>query len=200
MRGLRQGELSMGDLQILATEHDHVVVAKAVVAYRGARLATGILRDRLAAIAVQAADDVERWRCFSTASGWCPSSAWRYRADPFPETVDCATAVAGSRSAPLADQVARVYAIATAHRDLAPVQARALSIHYGFGPTATDWFARRSADRVHDGFLHDAVEDLARAGRLAAIVHAVQTTCASLETFYDGLVTHLNIRQREDLQ
>jgi hypothetical protein len=48
MEAWRRGELSRSDLQILATEQDHVVVATAAAARRTARLYDGLAANRVA--------------------------------------------------------------------------------------------------------------------------------------------------------
>ena len=110
----RAGALSRSDLQIYATEHDHVVVARASLAHRVDRLATDLHNDPPGVITAESDADVERWRDFSIAAGWCHSSQWYYGADPIEQTIACVRQVVGLRRDSLGRRVARLYAIVTA--------------------------------------------------------------------------------------
>jgi hypothetical protein len=184
---LRAGALSKADLQIFATENDHVVVATAVLARRIAVLATGLLDDRCDVIAAETHADVERWRGFSIAAGWCHSSQWCYGADPFDETIACAGQLAGSRRDSLGLCLARLYAVITAQHDAALAQLIALQEHYSMDGSATAWLAKRARDEDLIRLLEAAIGRQTHVEDPLLIVAAARATYQSLWTFHDGV-------------
>jgi pyrroloquinoline quinone (PQQ) biosynthesis protein C len=190
MHAWRRGELSPSDLQILATEQDHLVVATAVVARRAADLATGPFRERLTAIAEECDADVEQWRQFSIATGWCHSGQWQYGADPFAETVACARSVAGLRKDTLGQTAARLHTVLTAHKAVAPTQLAALLQHFEIDRPATSWFARRDASARMVRLIEPAINALRHLENPSAVASAARRTYQSLWTFYDGLAAN----------
>jgi hypothetical protein len=105
----RRAELSASDLQLLATEREHVVVATAAAVRRSVALDA-------AAVAL-AEDEIHRWRRFAAATGWSGTRAWFYGEDPFPETVALAQCLAGRDGSAEAEAVARLYVLRIAHAE-----------------------------------------------------------------------------------
>jgi hypothetical protein len=95
--------LTDSDLQLLATEYHHVIVATAAVAAR----TPGIPPD----VATLAEREIRRWRTFATAVGWYGARVWCYGEDPFPETVALARCLSGRGAMSAAEAVARIYAL-----------------------------------------------------------------------------------------
>jgi pyrroloquinoline quinone (PQQ) biosynthesis protein C len=104
----RRGELSLSDLQLLATEHEHVVAALGAAARRAAVPAEAVLL---------AEGKIRRWRRFATSTGWYGTRAWFYGEDPFPETLALARCLAGREGMTAAEAVARLYALRVAQAE-----------------------------------------------------------------------------------
>jgi pyrroloquinoline quinone (PQQ) biosynthesis protein C len=105
----RRAELARTDLQLLATERDHVVVATAAALRR----AGDVYPEAIAL----AEDEIHRWRRFAAATGWHRTCAWSYGEDPFPETLALARGLAGRDGAGAAETVARLYVLRIAHAE-----------------------------------------------------------------------------------
>jgi pyrroloquinoline quinone (PQQ) biosynthesis protein C len=105
----RQAELTRTDLQLLATERDHVVVATAAALRRAGDLPADTV--------ALAEDEIDDWRRFAAATGWQGRCAWFYGEDPFPETMALARCLAAREGASAAEAVARLYALRTAHAE-----------------------------------------------------------------------------------
>ncbi len=186
----REGALTPADLQMLATEHQHVVLARAALAHLAAGRATGAMADCLVVIAEDADTDVERWLIFSKAAGWCRSNSWSYGEDPLPETEGCVARFTGSPRDSLAQRVARLYALLAAQHDVAPVQASAL-IHYpAIDATADIWFRRRVRDGQLVRFLEGAAAEIFAVADPFEVGAAARGTYESLWGFYDGLAAN----------
>lgn len=186
----RAGALSRSDLQIYATEHDHVVVARASLAHRVDRLATDLHNDPPGVITAESDADVERWRDFSIAAGWCHSSQWYYGADPIEQTIACVRQVVGLRRDSLGRRVARLYAIVTAQYDAAASQLAALQEHYSMDASATAWFASRAGDDDLIRLLEGTIDRQALVDDPFAITASARATYQSLWSFHDGVWTN----------
>jgi hypothetical protein len=104
-----RGALTVSDLQLLATEYDHVIVATAAVAAR----TPGISPD----VVTLAEREIRRWRSFATTVGWYGTRVWCYGEDPFPETVALAQCLASHGGMAAAEAVARIYALRAVQRE-----------------------------------------------------------------------------------
>ena len=186
----REGELTLADIQILATEHQHVVLARAALAHLAAGRATGAVADCLVVIAQDADADVERWRSFSKAAGWCRWNSWYYGEDPLPETVGCVARLTGSPPDSLAQRVARLYALLAAQHDVAPLQASALVHYAAIDETADIWFRRRMRDGRLVRFLQRAAAEVFAAADPFEVGAAARATYEALWSFYDGLAAN----------
>ena len=78
------GDLTRAELQTYAGEHHHAVTALADVSGRAAALAEGMLHQELTRHHHEREQDVDLWCQFAIATGWPPSAAWCYAADPLP--------------------------------------------------------------------------------------------------------------------
>jgi pyrroloquinoline quinone (PQQ) biosynthesis protein C len=142
-----EGRLTRGELQVYASEYDHVVVAVAVASRRAAELSSGLVGDALADHADEERDHVDWWRAFALGTGWCHSSAWYFGEDPFPETIACAKTIGGTLGRSLAEHLVTLYAVESAQSRVAPVALDGLVEHYGFdGGPGTEYF-RLDAER-----------------------------------------------------
>jgi pyrroloquinoline quinone (PQQ) biosynthesis protein C len=183
------GALSRSDLQIYATEHDHLVVAKVNLAYRVARSARDLHSERAGVITAESNVEVERWRDFSLAAGWCHSSQWCYGADPIEQTIACVRQVVGVQRDSLGRRLARLYAVITAQHDAAASQLTALQEHYSMDAPATAWFARRAGDGDLIRLLEGAIDQQALVDDPFAITDSARATYQSLWAFHDGVWT-----------
>jgi pyrroloquinoline quinone (PQQ) biosynthesis protein C len=104
--GLRRPEM-----QLYAEEYDHLVVALAQTAARGAGKAAGLLGDVLFEHARREAAQIDQWRDLARATGWSRESSWHYGADPLPGTVACGRMWAGQDTRHLALDLVSLYAI-----------------------------------------------------------------------------------------
>jgi pyrroloquinoline quinone (PQQ) biosynthesis protein C len=144
-----EGRLTRGELQVYASEYDHVVVAIARASRRAAELSGGLVGEALADHADHERDHVDWWRAFAVGTGWCHSSAWYFGEDPFPETIACAKTIGGTPARSLAEHLVTLYAVESAQSRIAQVELDGLVGHYGFdGGPSTEYF------RLHAG--HDA--------------------------------------------
>jgi pyrroloquinoline quinone (PQQ) biosynthesis protein C len=189
MAAWRVGALSRSDLQIYATEHDHIVVARASLAHRVAQLARELYTDPPGVTTAESNADVERWRDFSIAAGWCHSSQWYYGADPIEQTIACVRQVVGLRRDSLGQRLARLYAIVTAQHDAAASQLTALQDHYAMDASATAWFASRAGDDDVIRLLEGAIDRQALVDDPFAITAYARATYQSLWSFHDGVWT-----------
>lgn len=187
LQALRAGKLSRPDLQVLATEHDHVVAAVTVATCRARALDTGPFADGLHKLASAAGDDVDRWRNFALATGWCHSSAWAYAEDPFPGTVACARFLAGSPRSGLGELFARLYTARALQADVALIQVEALTTHYAMDERAVEWFARQGNDDAYLTSLTPAVDRMCDRSARFEILHTARITAEMLRRFYDAL-------------
>ena len=181
---LCRGELSRGGLQILATEYDHVAVAIALASHR---LAACTDRDEdLQTLADAAAQDVERWRRFSFATGWGHADAWQYAEDPFPDTTACAAQLAGSARTCIEQLVGRVYMGRTLQVDLARAVAASLENRYRFSELALGWFTRH---RFGDPSAEQHRQAISRAADRNPFValNSARETARTIQRFYDSL-------------
>jgi hypothetical protein len=148
----RRGPLSPSDLQLLATEYDHVVVATAAAA----RQARGVPAE----VATLAEREIQRWRDFARTIGWSGNCAWFYGEDPFLETVALAQCLAGHDRMSEAEVVARLYAVRLAQTDgadrLTSLLEHALSTMAIEDPFAVLAVARETLESLW-GF-HDRLE------------------------------------------
>jgi hypothetical protein len=118
VRAWRAGTLSCSDLQLLASEREHLVVATAVAVRRAPGL-PGAALDLAQA-------DLGRWRAFATSVGWSGVRACFYAEDPFPESVAVALTLAGRPGMSAAEATARVLALRVAEADGADALATLL--------------------------------------------------------------------------
>ena len=126
------GELTADELQTYAGEHHHVVVALADVTRRAAALADGMLREELVRHGAQRERGLDQWCAFALATGWSGSAGWYFAADPLPETTAAAAVWVGDARRSLAEHLVTLYALETAHAEVAQPQFDALLGHYGF--------------------------------------------------------------------
>ena len=182
-----RGELSAEDLRVFATEHEHVVTAAAAGACRAAALTDGMLHEGLAAIAADAAQEVERWRRFSAAAGWTAAGGWSYGEDPYPETISCALLVAGRPGVGFGELVARLHMVQRLQADVAHTQAEALAEHYGLDPAARQWFSRRGDEESHGAVIEGAINRATLEDGPFGILQAVRAAADGLSRFYDAL-------------
>jgi hypothetical protein len=169
----RAGRLSRSDLQLMATEHDHVVVAMGVAA---AAVDAGILAD----------EEVWSWRRFACATGWYGGRAWCYGEDPFPETVALARSLAG-HGVEAADVVARLHAVRAAQLDVAPTLLLALSEHHAIDGSDARWFRRIPANDRIMALLEDALDGVVAREGPFRLLAAARDSYESLWRYYDRL-------------
>lgn len=138
------GELTAVELQTYAGEHHHVVVALADVSRRAAALADGMLAEELVRHGARREHGVDLWCAFALATGWSGSAGWYFAADPLPETAAAADVWVGDSGRSLAEHLVTLYALETAHAEVARPQLDALLGHYGFDTDdSTRYFSRR---------------------------------------------------------
>ena len=138
------GELAAQELQIFAEEHHHVVITLAEIAQRAAALADGMLGEQLGHHADARERDVQLWCRFAAVTGWSPSTAWYYAAEPLPETAAGVGVWTGDAERSLAAHLVTIYALETAQAEVARPQLDALLGRYGFADDgSTRYFSRR---------------------------------------------------------
>lgn len=187
LQALRAGMLSRPDLQVLATEHDHVVSAVALAGRRARALDPGRFAGELHELASAASDDIDRWRNFALATGWCHSNAWAYAEDPFPATVACARFLAASPGSGLGELFARLYTARALQADAALIQLEALTTHYAMDERAVEWFARQGDPRAYLRSLRRAIDRACDRSGGFEILSVARSTAEMLQRFYDSL-------------
>ena len=176
-------QLTAGDLQIFATEFDHVLSGVAVASRRAASR-TGVL---LQGLADDAHTDVSRWRQFAFATGWSHSSAWEYAEDPFPETSASARFLAGSPKGTDGQLIGRLYMARNLQSDLARAVTGALSSRYDFRASALAWFLRYRSGDPYAEPLEEAVTRTVAAGDAFVLLNSARETSRVIRRFYDSL-------------
>jgi pyrroloquinoline quinone (PQQ) biosynthesis protein C len=202
------GTLTGGELQAYASEHDHVVAALAaacrLAAERAGEAAVGAtgsgraaarmvgdgLARRLALLAWEARDQIDRWRAFARTSGWRGFSAWHYAEEPIGETVACARVLAGTPERTLAEHLAVLATLATPRPRQIVALREALVTRHGFAAgEGLAWFrhevvlAADLADLARDGL----AAELERGADAAALARLAESAQRAHWALLDGL-------------
>lgn len=183
------GELTAAELQVYAGENHHAVMAIAAVARRSAALAEGMLHEELSRHRAACEAEVELWCQFAVATGWCRSCAWSFAADPLPETTAGVSLWIGDAERSLAEHLVTLYALETAHADVARPQLEALLGCYGLDDDrCTRYFSRRCrGDAGTAGLLEAALTGLLPVADPFALVHRAERTYRAYGELLDGI-------------
>ena len=182
------GDLTAAELQTYAGEHHHVVVSLADIAGRAARLADGMLHDELTRHCAERERGVDLWCEFALATGWSSSAAWYYAADPLPETTASVGIWLGGADRSLAEHLVTLYALESAHAEVARPQLDALLGAYGLGDRATRYFSRRCAgDAGPSGLIEAALTGLLPVADPFALVRHAEVAYRAYWDLLDGI-------------
>ena len=183
------GELTADELQTYAGEHHHVVVALADVTRRAAALADGMLREELVRHGAQRERGVDLWCAFALATGWSGSAGWYFAADPLLETTTAADVWVGDAHRSLAEHLVTLYALETAHAEVAQPQLDALLGHYGFDTDdSTRYFSGRcQGDSGPVGLIEAALIGLLPVTDPFALIRRAEVTYRAYWDLLDGI-------------